>query len=724
MEDACADRKADVLDNSNRQRKRKHEFTGSSSSLMDPEVVIPPETSPNSISKKLKQNEEIFSCSSQSTAISFSRSSRMAQTIGTSQLVKPKSRKITRARTYQKFDERSGSWRRPGGTDAWTGIPVRKGTMVIHRIEVGVSEGNHGRTELALIVAVYSHNNNDDDLPTLNETRPFVMRIEQLHTTVMAVPMLINACKVLPTADQQVGSHEEIEIDGDEDPAGGLIIGEKVDADNKGKATYKVPDKNWQNQFEVYVLFFQDPLDNELMVPTSAADFASTDGVHPPKNFALGSHNPINLDAFNSDFLYDDDDDDDDDDAGDDEDIYDDDDDDYNDDLTYDDDYLSLQAQFDTVDLPPGVEASVPWLQDPAQSEKKPADPSSSTSSNFQTQYNAVSVPSGIEVASPFLQDPAKNQQNPDATSSSIIPVESCSNGKEVHMEEGEVMNKFLLFKRFDTVQDFSDHHFTHGGSSMKQPSKNWIKKIQEEWKILEKDLPDTICVRVYEQRMDLLRAVIVGAAGTPYHDGLFFFDQVYYYSGGLRLNPNLYECGKVCLSLLNTWSGNKNEKWIPKSSTMLQVLVSIQGLILNAKPFFNEPGYERMNGEPEGDRRSRKYNESTFILSLRTMLYTLRRPPKHFEDFVAGHFRKYAHDILGACKAYMEGTQVGCLVKGGVQGIDEGDKSSKKSFKDAISKMVKLLVVAFTKNGAKDCEQFLPQSENSIERLDTTPTQ
>lgn len=35
----------------------------------------------------------------------------------------------------------------------------------------------------------------------------------------------------------------------------------------------------------------------------------------------------------------------------------------------------------------------------------------------------------------------------------------------------------------------------------------------------------DTISVRVYETRIDLLRAVIVGAEGTPYHDGLFFFD-------------------------------------------------------------------------------------------------------------------------------------------------------------------------------------------------------
>ena len=33
------------------------------------------------------------------------------------------------------------------------------------------------------------------------------------------------------------------------------------------------------------------------------------------------------------------------------------------------------------------------------------------------------------------------------------------------------------------------------------------------------------IFVRAYESRMDLLRAVIIGADGTPYHDGLFFFD-------------------------------------------------------------------------------------------------------------------------------------------------------------------------------------------------------
>lgn len=49
--------------------------------------------------------------------------------------------------------------------------------------------------------------------------------------------------------------------------------------------------------------------------------------------------------------------------------------------------------------------------------------------------------------------------------------------------------------------------------------------------------LADSIFVRVYESRMDLLRAVIVGAEGTPYHDGLFFFD-VFFPTGYPKVPP------------------------------------------------------------------------------------------------------------------------------------------------------------------------------------------
>ena len=39
---------------------------------------------------------------------------------------------------------------------------------------------------------------------------------------------------------------------------------------------------------------------------------------------------------------------------------------------------------------------------------------------------------------------------------------------------------------------------------------------------------------------MDLLRAVIVGAEGTPYHDGLFFFD-VFFPSSYPNVPPVCY---------------------------------------------------------------------------------------------------------------------------------------------------------------------------------------
>ncbi|KAF3779020.1 putative ubiquitin-conjugating enzyme E2 24 [Nymphaea thermarum] len=79
-------------------------------------------------------------------------------------------------------------------------------------------------------------------------------------------------------------------------------------------------------------------------------------------------------------------------------------------------------------------------------------------------------------------------------------------------------------FMKFDISQDYSDHHFRDEESNPSQ-RRGWLKKISQEWSILEKELPDSIYVRIYEGRADILRAAISGASGTPYHDGLFFFD-------------------------------------------------------------------------------------------------------------------------------------------------------------------------------------------------------
>ena len=109
---------------------------------------------------------------------------------------------------------------------------------------------------------------------------------------------------------------------------------------------------------------------------------------------------------------------------------------------------------------------------------------------------------------------------------------------------------------------------------------------------------------------MDLFRVLIVGPRDTPYALAPFVFDirlpsnypreppSVFFHSWTAetsdmqgKVNPNLYEDGTVCLSLLGTWNGDedKGESWTPGKSTVLQVLVSLLGLVLVREPYYSE---------------------------------------------------------------------------------------------------------------------------------------
>ena len=94
--------------------------------------------------------------------------------------------------------------------------------------------------------------------------------------------------------------------------------------------------------------------------------------------------------------------------------------------------------------------------------------------------------------------------------------------------------------------------------------------------------------------------ALIIGASDTPYFGGYYFFEIIYpcdyphsppkikYCTNGnnIRFNPNLYKCGKVCVSLLNTWRG---DQWTScqSISTVLLTLCTL----LCKDPLLNEPG-------------------------------------------------------------------------------------------------------------------------------------
>lgn len=165
----------------------------------------------------------------------------------------------------------------------------------------------------------------------------------------------------------------------------------------------------------------------------------------------------------------------------------------------------------------------------------------------------------------------------------------------------------FECFLVLDAAPNTHKFHLT-----MFQPAQpqKFFKAVRREHKLLRTALPPGVWVRLFEDRMDLLSVMIGGPKNTPYEDGMFLFDiqlgsdypvtppmchYISYCSD--RLNPNLYEDGKVCVSLLGTWSGRGTEVWSP-TSTLLQVIVSIQGLILVSEPYFNEAGYEKQKGK------------------------------------------------------------------------------------------------------------------------------
>lgn len=107
----------------------------------------------------------------------------------------------------------------------------------------------------------------------------------------------------------------------------------------------------------------------------------------------------------------------------------------------------------------------------------------------------------------------------------------------------------------------------------------------------------------IYFDKSDFttLYMMIIGPKGTAYEDGFLFFKIIfpinYPYSSpkveflnknkNIRIHPNLYSCGKVCLSILGTWSG---PSW-KETMSLNTIALSIQSL-LTENPLSNEPGF------------------------------------------------------------------------------------------------------------------------------------
>ena len=239
---------------------------------------------------------------------------------------------------------------------------------------------------------------------------------------------------------------------------------------------------------------------------------------------------------------------------------------------------------------------------------------------------------------------------------------------------------------RFDLVdmkkagQTTYDHHYSSNISSdPKASSQMRMVRLAQEIADLTSSLPidsyNAITVRADANRLDVMKSMIAGAEGTPYANGLFEY-HVYLPneypngppkcnlettgSGDVRFNPNLYSCGKVCLSLLGTWRGSASENWDPKISNLLQLFLSIQSVVMSEDVYFNEPGYEGEAGTEEGEKKNEGYSNIVRLCNIKyAMVKHIKTPVPGFEDVTRRHFYVKREVILKECGQWVKMAEV-----------------------------------------------------------------
>lgn len=127
------------------------------------------------------------------------------------------------------------------------------------------------------------------------------------------------------------------------------------------------------------------------------------------------------------------------------------------------------------------------------------------------------------------------------------------------------------------------------------------MKRIMKEISDIRKS--HEIFLDIDEKDMTSFKVLFFGPNDSIYHHGIFVFEMkladnypfqvptVKFLTGGMinaRIHPNLYENGKVCLSILNTWGGNE---WSPLL-TIEKVFITIKALLDN-NPITHEPSYK-----------------------------------------------------------------------------------------------------------------------------------
>ncbi|CAH1775779.1 unnamed protein product [Owenia fusiformis] len=195
------------------------------------------------------------------------------------------------------------------------------------------------------------------------------------------------------------------------------------------------------------------------------------------------------------------------------------------------------------------------------------------------------------------------------------------------------------------------------------KPTSHCLGRIKRDMMSIYNEPPPGMCIVPDKEDFTLIHALITGPFDTPYEGGFFYFlircppdypirpprvKLVTTGDGKVRFNPNLYRNGKVCLSILGTWTG---PAWSPAQS-LSSVLISIQSL-LNEKPYHNEPGFEHERTGGDAKRYNDIIQHETLRVAVCDMLEGRCSCPSALKVVMEKSFPEYYDYYESTCKSH-----------------------------------------------------------------------
>jgi ubiquitin-protein ligase len=312
-------------------------------------------------------------------------------------------------------------------------------------------------------------------------------------------------------------------------------------------------------------------------------------------------------------------------------------------------------------------------------------------------QYSAVPQMASFESMQmpppPFASQPFPRRENPPKTTVTDKEYQKTEQEEKAYEALGEEyvsMMKDLesphgvyaavegLAKR----SSFSSHCTDQASNAQAASMKKILMEIRKELpQNIHTSINGAMFVRFDAGNPRFLQALLTGLDDTPYENGLFLFDvylndnyptnpldikhvsygatKCHANNGPGGFSPNLHQStGKVCLSLLGTWSG---PGWENGKSNVYQVLSSILFMIFGAThPYYMEPSYGgwegTVAGKKEHERRVIEYDEEVMYHNLKyTLLEALKTPYAGFESVIKLHFKLKAECMMKTVERWLE---------------------------------------------------------------------